>query len=82
MDSRRFCRDCKALGYQPEHVAEHVVFLGSAPMRKVLREGVQITLGASIQFYKERFSPVKADAYREGIEGQIIPQPAKEEEAA
>lgn len=82
LDSRRFCRDCKALGYQPEHVAEHVVFLGSAPMRKVLREGVQNTLGASIQFYKERFSPVKADAYREGIEGQIIPQPAKEEEAA
>ena len=65
LDSRRFCRECKALGYKAENVAEHVVFLGSAPMRKVLREGVQNSLGASIQFYKERFSPTTADAYRE-----------------
>ena len=45
LDSRRFCRECKALGYKAENVAEHVVFLGSAPMRKVLREGVQNSLG-------------------------------------
>ena len=81
-DSRRFCRECEALGYQPENVAEHVVFLGSAPMRKVLREGVQNTLGASIQFYKERFSPVEADNYREDAEGQIAVRPAKDEVAA
>ena len=59
LDSRRFCRECKALGYKAENVAEHVVFL------KVLREGVQNSLGASIQFYKERFSPTTADAYHE-----------------
>ncbi len=82
LDSRRFCRECKALGYQPENVAEHVVFLGSAPMRKVLREGVQNTLGASIQFYKERFSPVEADNYREDAEGQIAVRPANDEVAA
>lgn len=82
LDSRRFCRECTALGYQPENVAEHVVFLGSAPMRKVLREGVQNTLGASIQFYKERFSPVEADNYREGVEEQIAVRPAKDEVAA
>lgn len=82
LDSRRFCRECKALGYQPENVAEHVVFLGSAPMRKVLREGVQNTLGASIQFYKERFSPVEADNYREEVEGQIVGRPARDEAAA
>lgn len=82
LDSRRFCRECKALGYQPENVAEHVVFLGSAPMRKVLREGVQNTLGALIQFYKERFSPVEADNYREDAEGQIAVRPAKDEAAA
>lgn len=82
LDSRRFCRECKALGYQPENVAEHVVFLGSAPMRKVLREGVQNTLGASIQFYKERFSPVEADNYREEVEGQIVGRPAQDEAAA
>ena len=75
LDSRRFCRECKALGYQPENVAEHVVFLGSAPMRKVLREGVQNTLGASIQFYKERFSPVEADNYREDADRQIVVRP-------
>lgn len=83
LDSRRFCRDCEALGYQPESVAEHVVFLGSAPMRKVLREGLQNTLGASIQFYKERFSPAEADAYRDGIiEPQIAAKPAQDEVAA
>lgn len=82
LDSRRFCRECKALGYQPENVAEHVVFLGSAPMRKVLREGVQNTLGASIQFYKERVSPVEADNYREEVEGQIVGRPAQDEAAA
>lgn len=82
LDSRRFCRECKALGYQPENVAEHVVFLGSAPMRKVLREGVQNTLGASIQFYKERFSPVEADNYREDPDGQIVGRPVKNEAAA
>lgn len=38
LDSRRFCRECTALGYQPENVAEHVVFLGSTPMRKVCYE--------------------------------------------
>lgn len=82
LDSRRFCRECTALGYQPENVAEHVVFLGSAPMRKVLREGVQNTLGALIQFYKERFSPVEADNYREDAERQIAVKPAKDEAAA
>lgn len=82
LDSRRFCRECKALGYQPENVAEHVVFLGSAPMRKVLREGVQNTLDASIQFYKERFSPVEADNYREDADRQIVVRPAKDEAAA
>jgi len=51
-------------------------------MRKVLREGVQNTLGASIQFYKERFSPVEADNYREDADRQIVDRPAKDEAAA
>ena len=78
LDSRRFCRECKNLGYLPENVAEHVVFLGSAPMRKVLREGVQNTLGASIKFYDERFSPDDADNYRESVEEQIAVRPVQE----
>lgn len=78
LDSRRFCRECKTLGYLPENVAEHVVFLGSAPMRKALREGVQNTLGASIQFYNERFSPDYADNYRESVEEQITVRPVQE----
>lgn len=82
LDSRRFCRESKALGAQPEHVAEHVVFLGSASVKKVLREGVQSTLGASIQFYKERFSPAEADNYREEAEEErIADQPASNETA-
>lgn len=82
LDSRRFCRECKTLGYQPEHVAEHVVFLGSTPMRKVLKEGVQNTLRVSIQFYKDRFSPDKAEAYRYDVEEQSAVRSAKGENAA
>ena len=68
LDSRKFCRGCQNLGVRPEHVAEHVVFMGSATMRKVLREGVESALGREIKMLKERFSPTLADVYREQVE--------------
>lgn len=34
LDSRRYCRECKILGLKPEYVAEHIVFLGSATMKR------------------------------------------------
>lgn len=63
LDSRRFWRDCEGMGCKPEYVAEHVVFLGSAMIKKVLKEGVARTLGSDIQLYKDRFSPKEADRF-------------------
>ncbi len=51
LDSRRYCRECTILGLKPEYVAEHIVFLGSATMKKVLKDGVSRTLGADVQLY-------------------------------
>ena len=47
----------------PEYVAEHIVFLGSATMKKVLKDGVSRTLGADVQLYGKRFSPEDADRF-------------------
>ena len=55
LDSRRYCRECEILGLKPEYVAEHIVFLGSATMKKVLKDGVSRTLGADVQLYGKRF---------------------------
>ena len=63
LDSRRFWRDCEGMGCKPEYVAEHVVFLGSAMIKKVLKEGVARTLGSDIQLYKDRISPKEADRF-------------------
>ena len=54
LDSRRYCRECKILGLKPEYVAEHIVFLGSATMKKVLKDGVSRTLGADVQLNGHR----------------------------
>ena len=63
LDSRRYCRECEILGLKPEYVAEHIVFLGSATMKKVLKDGVSRTLGADVQLYGKRFSPEDADRF-------------------
>lgn len=82
LDSRKFCRECLRFGYKPENVAEHVVFLGSGPMRKVLRDGVSHTLGAKIQNYKERFSPEQANNYRDSVEDMPAAAKPVEDDAA
>ena len=63
LDSRRFWRECESMGCKPEYVAEHVVFLGSAMIKKVLKDGVTRILGSDVQLYKERFSPKEADRF-------------------
>lgn len=63
LDSRKYCRECESLGYAPECVAEHIVFLGSAIMKKVLKDGVYRTLGADVRLYGKRFSPRDADRF-------------------
>lgn len=63
LDSRRFWRECESMGCRPEYVAEHVVFLGSAMIKKVLKEGVARILGSDVQLYKERFTPEEANRF-------------------
>lgn len=63
LDSRRFCKDCMDKGLYPVAIAEHVVFEGSAMMRKVLKEGVTNALGEKIQFYKDVFTPESKRGY-------------------
>lgn len=67
LDSRRYLRECKLLGYKPENVAEHIVFLGSATVNKVLANGVLNTLGNDLKLYQDRLSSEEADIYRNDI---------------
>ncbi len=67
LDSRKYVRECQQLGYDPTNVAEHVVFLGSATLNKVLKYGVQSVLGSKLMLYGERFSPTIAEKHRAKI---------------
>ncbi len=63
MDSRRFYNECESKGFDPQNVAEHIVFSGSKTIKKVFLEGVGNALGPSIQFYKENFVPMDKRKY-------------------
>lgn len=67
LDSRKYLRECQRLDYDASNVAEHIVFLGSATLNKVLKYGVQNVLGNDLMLYSERFSPKDADMYRQRI---------------
>ena len=67
MNSVRYLRECKVLNATPINVAEHIVFLGSATVSKVLKHGVENTLGKKYKYYIERFTPTIADSVREEV---------------
>ena len=67
LDSRRYVRECRQLGYDPANVAEHIVFLGSATLNRVLNYGVLNTLGNDLKLYPDRLSSPEADIYRDDI---------------
>jgi hypothetical protein len=67
LDSRKYVKECQALGYQPENVAEHIVFLGSATVNKVLTLGVSNTIGSHLKLYQDRFTSADVDFYRNDI---------------
>jgi len=67
LDSRRYVKDCQTLGYQPENVAEHIVFLGSATINKVLTIGVSNAIGSHLKLYQDRFTSADVDFYRDDI---------------
>lgn len=50
IDSKRFCRDCEALGLASETVADNIVFEGKMLLEKVLKDGIQV-LGERISMF-------------------------------
>ena len=74
LDSRKYLADCKRLGFNPTNIAEHVVFLGSSTINKVLREGVQLALGNDLLLYDERLSPKEpAGIFRDRVTESLKP---------
>ena len=67
LDSRKYVKECQSLGYKPENVAEHIVFLGSATVNKVLTIGVSNTIGSHLKLYQDRFTSADVDFYRDDI---------------
>lgn len=69
LDSRRYLAECKQLSCDAANLAEHIVFLGSAAINKVLKNGVFNTLGNDTVLYNERLSPVedRINGYREKV---------------
>ena len=53
LDSRKYTKECEMLKVPAENVAEHIVFSGSAMINKVLKYGVENTLGKGVKLYKD-----------------------------
>ena len=71
MDSMRYLRDCANLGVSPMNVAEHIVFLGSATINKVLKNGVENTLARDLELYVDRLSSESANVFRAKMESGL-----------
>ena len=63
LDSRRFCKECVDYGCNPAFVAEHIVFEGSAMVRRILKEGVKVVLREGVRLYEERFTEDATDKF-------------------
>lgn len=68
LDSRKYLRECKHLGVPPVDVAEHIVFLGSSTINKVLKNGLYDTIGNDLRLYVERLTPESANVFRSKLE--------------
>ena len=68
LDSRRYVLECQRLNCDPTNLAEHIVFLGSSSINKVLKDGIYNTLGNDIRLYTDRLTPAKeTDIYRNEV---------------
>ena len=72
LDSRRFCKECVDYGCNPAFVAEHIVFEGSAMVRKVLKSGVKVVLREGVRLYEERFTEAKTDKFITEVEDCVV----------
>lgn len=79
MDSRRFYNECASRGFDPQNVAEHIVFSGSKTIKKVFLVGVGNALGSSIQFYQHTFVPAEKRKFLEGEDFKDSPSVQKSE---
>ena len=72
IDSRKFCKACKERELDPKVVAEHIVFYGSAAIKKVLREGLEKYIGRGVDEYQGRFTPKDIDSYIEEVDDNAV----------
>lgn len=59
LNSRHYTNEAAQLGCDAFYLAEHIVFLGSTMINKVLKNGIRKTIGNDYQLYKERLSPAE-----------------------
>lgn len=82
LNSRLYTAECDHLEVNPVNLAEHIVFLGSGTINKVLKDGIYRTIGGHTELYGERFSPADADKHRRnvaktfGLENKLVGEPA------
>ncbi len=65
LDSRKFIKECENLKVNPENVAEHIVFLGSTMINKVLNNGVANILESDLRLYVDSFVSEKTKIFHE-----------------
>lgn len=70
VDSKRFDKCCGERGLNVQAVAEHVVFEGSAVLNRVIRNGVEATLGERIMMFHSPIYKDEANLYHEVAESK------------
>jgi len=60
LNSRRFLSESASLNCNSVNLAEHIVFLGSAKINEVLKDGIVRAIGNDYLLYKEQLSPTDA----------------------
>lgn len=70
VDSKKFTKCCEGKGLDVQSVAEHVTFLGSAKINRVLRYGVEAVFGERIMMYNEPIYLDEANLYSKSTESK------------
>ena len=65
LNNLKYLKECKRLKVSAKNLSEHIVFLGSATINKVLNDGVESTLGKDLTFYSgEILTPEIREIFR------------------
>jgi len=69
LDSRKYLKECETLDVSAQNLAQHIVFLGSAMINKVLKNGIESTIGKDYKFYTENLvKPEISNFFRNEVE--------------